>query len=33
VTLDVDTGGLTSSDLTRFSFTKVERPVWPIDTI
>lgn len=33
VTLDIDTGGLTSSDLSHFSFTKVERPVWPIDDI
>lgn len=33
VTLDVDTGGLTSSDLSHFTFTKVERPAWPIDPI
>lgn len=30
-TLDVDTGGLTSADLTRFRYTKVPRPVWPLD--
>ena len=33
VTIDVDTGGLTSSDLSHFSFTKVARPVWPIDPL
>jgi microcystin degradation protein MlrC len=33
ITLDIDTGGLTSSDLSHFSFTKVARPVWPIDDI
>ena len=30
-TLDVDTGGLTGADLTRFRYTKVPRPVWPLD--
>jgi len=30
-TLDVDTGGLTSADLSRFRYTKVPRPVWPLD--
>ena len=33
LTLDVDTGGLTSSDLSHFNFTRVERPVWPLDAI
>lgn len=32
-TLDVDTGGLTSADLSRFSFTHVPRPVWPLDAM
>lgn len=33
LTLDVDTGGLTSSDLSHFNFTRIERPVWPLDPI
>lgn len=32
-TLDVDTGGLTTADLKRFTFTRVQRPVWPLDAI
>ena len=32
-TLDVDTGGLTGADLTRFRFTRVPRPVWPLDAM
>jgi microcystin degradation protein MlrC len=29
----VDSGALCSHDLTRFNFTKVRRPVWPLDEI
>ncbi len=29
----VDSGALCSHDLTRFTFTKVRRPVWPLDEI
>ena len=32
-TLDVDSGGLTSANLSRFAFTQVARPVWPLDTM
>jgi microcystin degradation protein MlrC len=32
-TLDVDTGGLSTADLKRFTFTRVPRPVWPLDAI
>ena len=32
-TLDVDTGGLTTADLKRFTFTRVPRPAWPLDAI
>ncbi len=32
-TLDVDTGGLTSADLSRFTFSRVTRPVWPLDAM
>jgi len=32
-TLDVDSGGLTSADLSHFAFTRVARPVWPLDAM
>ena len=32
-TLDVDTGGLTSANLNLFKFTRVPRPVWPLDAM
>jgi microcystin degradation protein MlrC len=32
-TLDVDTGGLTGADLSRFTYTRVPRPVWPLDAM
>jgi microcystin degradation protein MlrC len=31
--IEVDTPGLTSMDLTRFSYTKLRRPMWPLDEI
>jgi microcystin degradation protein MlrC len=31
--IEVDTPGLTSMDLTRFSYTKLKRPLWPLDAI
>lgn len=29
--LDIDSGGLTSGDPTRFTFRRVQRPIWPLD--
>jgi microcystin degradation protein MlrC len=31
--IEVDTPGLTSMNLTRFSYTKLKRPLWPLDEI
>jgi microcystin degradation protein MlrC len=31
--LDVDSGGITSPDLSRYPWKKVERPIWPLDPI
>jgi microcystin degradation protein MlrC len=31
--IEVDTPGLTSMDLTRFPFTRLNRPLWPLDDI
>jgi microcystin degradation protein MlrC len=31
--IEVDTPGLTSMDLNRFSYTKLRRPMWPLDEI
>ncbi|MBM3549439.1 MAG: M81 family metallopeptidase [Alphaproteobacteria bacterium] len=31
--IDVDSGGLTTIDIKRFPYKKVERPVWPLDEI
>ncbi|MBI1774894.1 MAG: M81 family metallopeptidase [Proteobacteria bacterium] len=31
--IDVDTGGLTTRDYTRFTYRKVPRPIWPLDPI
>lgn len=33
VSLDVDSGGLTTVDIARLPFKKVPRPVWPLDDI
>lgn len=31
--LDVDSGGITSPDLSRYPWAKVERPIWPLDPV
>lgn len=31
--VDVDSGGITSPDLSRYPWKKVERPIWPLDPV
>ncbi len=31
--LDVDTGGLTTRDYSRFPYRKLPRPIWPLDAV